>query len=98
MDLELTPQQDAIRDADGTICACFAGDCGHARAQDGNFPHEFHAALAEGGWPGIRMAEAAGFGMEGVTRAPSIPRNALIGPQVCLSYRLERVVNLPKSC
>jgi len=39
------------------------------RDQQGGFPHEFHKAMAEGGWLGITMPEEYGGAGLGVTEA-----------------------------
>jgi len=42
-----------VRTAIEKICARFGDDYWLARDRDGEFPHEFHRALADDGWLGI---------------------------------------------
>jgi acyl-CoA dehydrogenase len=59
----------AIREGVRAVCAKFGDDYWLARDEDGIFPHEFHRAMAEGGWLGITMPlECGGSGL-GVTEA-----------------------------
>jgi len=69
MDLSLTPQQAEIRESVLKVCARFGDDYWAARDREGHFPHEFHRAIAEGGWLGIAMPEAYGGSGLGVTEA-----------------------------
>jgi acyl-CoA dehydrogenase len=69
MDLSLTPQQVEIRESVLKICARFGDDYWAARDREGQFPHEFHRAIADGGWLGIAMPEAYGGSGLGVTEA-----------------------------
>lgn len=59
----------AIRDGVQAVCDRFGDDYWLARDEDGVFPNDFHAALAEGGWLGITMPEAYGGSGLGVTEA-----------------------------
>jgi acyl-CoA dehydrogenase len=66
MDFTLTDAQQEIREAILKICAGFGEDYWLERDRDGEFPHAFHRAIAEGGWLGIAMPEAysgAGLGI-----------------------------------
>jgi acyl-CoA dehydrogenase len=66
----LTTDQEALRAQILRLCARFDDAYWLARDRDGVFPHEFHAAMAEGGWLGIAMPEAyggAGLGMQEAT-------------------------------
>lgn len=58
-----------IRDGVAAVCEKFGDDYWLARDSDGVFPHEFHAALAEGGWLGITMPEEFGGSALGVAEA-----------------------------
>ena len=58
MDFDLTEQQRAIREAVRAVVSRFDADYWLARDDDGEFPHAFHAAMAEAGWLGITMPEA----------------------------------------
>jgi acyl-CoA dehydrogenase len=69
MDFEFSDDQRAVRDAAERICQDFPDSYWLARDEDGVFPHEFHAAMAEGGWLGIAMpVENGGAGL-GITEA-----------------------------
>jgi len=62
----LTEEQEELRAQVLRICAGFGDEYWLARDRDGLFPHEFHAAMAAGGWLGIAMPEeygGAGLGM-----------------------------------
>jgi acyl-CoA dehydrogenase len=66
MDFSLTQEQQAIGEAVSQICASFPSSYWRERDSDGVFPHEFHRAMAEGGWLGITMPEdlgGAGLGL-----------------------------------
>jgi acyl-CoA dehydrogenase len=65
----LTPAQQEIREAVAKVCARFGDDYWLARDADGEFPHDFHKALAEDGWLGIAMPEAYGGAGLGITEA-----------------------------
>jgi acyl-CoA dehydrogenase len=69
MDLSLTPAQEEIREAILKICARFGDDYWLAKDRDGGFPHDFHRAIADGGWLGIAMPEAYGGSGLGITEA-----------------------------
>lgn len=59
----------SIRDGVQAVCSQFPDDYWLARDEDGKFPLDFHAALAEGGWLGITMPEEYGGSGLGVTEA-----------------------------
>ncbi|MGD9862902.1 MAG: acyl-CoA dehydrogenase family protein [Pseudodonghicola sp.] len=65
----MTDDLQAIRDGVQAVCNRFGDDYWLARDDDGVFPHEFHAALAAGGWLGLTMPEAQGGAGLGVTEA-----------------------------
>src|SRR5690349_3599661 len=69
MDFELTPDQEAIRDAVAKICAGFDLDYWLKRDREGGFPLDFHAALARDGWLGIAMPQDYGGAGLGITEA-----------------------------
>jgi acyl-CoA dehydrogenase len=69
MDLSLTPAQQEIRDAVLKVCAGFGEDYWLERDGDGEFPHAFHRAIADGGWLGIAMPEAYGGAGLGIVEA-----------------------------
>ncbi|HEY4123081.1 MAG TPA: acyl-CoA dehydrogenase family protein [Rhizomicrobium sp.] len=69
MDIAYTEQQRAIEESVSKICARFDDDYWSTLDEEARFPHEFHKAMAEGGWLGITMpAEFGGAGL-GVTEA-----------------------------
>ena len=59
----------AIRDGVKAACAPFDDEYWLTRDDDGRFPHEFHRAMADGGWLGITMPEEYGGSGLGVTEA-----------------------------
>ncbi len=69
MDFSFTPEQVQLREAVEQLCARFDDGYWLARDRDGAFPHEFHAAVAEGGWLGIAMPEDYGGAGLGITEA-----------------------------
>jgi acyl-CoA dehydrogenase len=69
MDFALSPEQQAVRDAVGRICARFGDDYWLAHDRDGGFPFELHAALAADGWLGICIPEAYGGSGLGIADA-----------------------------
>jgi acyl-CoA dehydrogenase len=69
MDLSLTPAQQEIREAVFRICAGFGDDYWLSRDRDGEFPRDFHKALADAGWLGIAMPEAYGGAGLGIAEA-----------------------------
>src|ERR1700693_1039337 len=69
IDFALSLDQEAVRDAIAKICARFDEDYWLKRDREGGFPHDFHQALAAGGWLGIAMPEAYGGSGLGITEA-----------------------------
>lgn len=69
MDFDLTEDQRAIQQAVRAVVQKFDADYWLERDDDGEFPHAFHAAMAEAGWLGITMPEAYGGAGLGVTEA-----------------------------
>jgi acyl-CoA dehydrogenase len=65
----LSPDQQNIRDAILKQCAQFGDDYWLARDADGEFPSEFHMAMAKSGWLGIAMPESVGGAGLGITEA-----------------------------
>ena len=74
MDLTLTPEQDAIRDLAGRVCADFSDSYWLRKDEEAAFPHEFHRAVAEAGLLGIAMPEAVGGSGLGITEAAVVMR------------------------
>jgi len=58
-----------VRDAIEKICARFGDDYWLKRDSDGEFPHEFHRALASDGWLGVCIPESYGGSGLGVSEA-----------------------------
>jgi acyl-CoA dehydrogenase len=69
MTFALTPEQLEIRDAVARLCERFGDDYWLKKDTDGGFPHEFHQAMAEGGWLGVAMPEEYGGAGLGITEA-----------------------------
>ncbi len=69
MDFSLTEDQQAVCDAVQKICADFDDDYWLAHDKSGEFPEDFHYAIAAGGWLGIAMPEEYGGAGLGVTEA-----------------------------
>ncbi|WP_417722506.1 acyl-CoA dehydrogenase family protein [Salipiger sp.] len=59
----------SIRDGVRGVVSRFDADYWLDRDDDGKFPHEFHKAMADGGWLGITMPEEYGGTGLGVTEA-----------------------------
>jgi len=67
MDFSLTSEQEAIWDAVSAICENFDADYWLERDRNGDFPLDFHKAIADAGWLGICMPEeygGAGLGIQ----------------------------------
>ena len=60
---------DAIREGVRAVCTQFGDDYWLERDDTGQFPREFHRAMADGGWLGITMPEEYGGSGLGVTEA-----------------------------
>src|SRR5688500_8457399 len=69
MNFDLTEDQLAVRAAIEKVCAPFGDDYWLDRDTTGEFPHEFHAAMARDGWLGICMPEEHGGAGLGITEA-----------------------------
>src|SRR5215510_12468967 len=67
--MALTPALQEIREAILKICAKFGDDYWLAKDRDGDFPHDFHRALADAGWLGIAIPETYGGAGLGITEA-----------------------------
>jgi acyl-CoA dehydrogenase len=72
MTFALTQDQLEIRDAVARLCARFGDDYWLKKDEEGGFPHEFHRAMAEGGWLGIAMPEEFGGSGLGITEAAAV--------------------------
>jgi acyl-CoA dehydrogenase len=64
-----TEDLQALREGVRAVVRRFDDEYWLARDEDGQFPFEFHRAMAEGGWLGITMPEAYGGSGLGVTEA-----------------------------
>ncbi len=62
-------ERNAIREGVRAVVSKFDDDYWLARDEDGEFPREFHRAMAEAGWLGITMPEEYGGAGLGVTEA-----------------------------
>src|SRR6202167_100228 len=69
IDFALTDLQQSVRAAIEKICARFGDDYWLARDRDGEFPDEFHGALAADGWLGVCIPEAYGGSGLGIAEA-----------------------------
>lgn len=67
-------QLNAIREGICAVMARFSDEYWLERDEDGVFPHEFHRAMAEGGWLGITMPSEHGGANLGVTEAAVMMR------------------------
>ena len=72
MTFALTEDQLEIREAVARLCTRFGDDYWLKKDEEGSFPHEFHQAMAEGGWLGIAMPEAFGGAGLGITEAAAV--------------------------
>lgn len=79
MDIAYSGQHRAIEESIGKICARFGDDYWSGLDEEARFPHEFHMAMADGGWLGIAMpAEYGGSGL-GVTEAAIMMHAVALG-------------------
>jgi acyl-CoA dehydrogenase len=69
VDIAYSEQQRAIEENVGKICARFGDDYWSTLDEEARFPHEFHKAMADGGWLGIAMPPEYGGAGLGVTEA-----------------------------
>ncbi len=69
MEFSLTEEQQAIRESVAKTCADFDDAYWLDHDRSGDFPEEFHQAMAAGGWLGITMPEAFGGAGLGLTEA-----------------------------
>ncbi|HXP03406.1 MAG TPA: acyl-CoA dehydrogenase family protein [Stellaceae bacterium] len=72
MSFALTAEQLEIRDVVARLCTRFGDDYWLKKDSEGGFPHEFHRAMAEGGWLGIAMPEEFGGAGLGITEAAAV--------------------------
>ncbi len=69
MDFTLTEEQHAIVENVEALCARFNDGYWREKEQTGDFPFDFHSAMAEAGWLGITMPEEFGGAGLGVVEA-----------------------------
>lgn len=69
MDFSISDDHRAIRDGVNAVVRRFDDDYWLARDDDGEFPREFHRAMADAGWLGITMPQEYGGAGLGVTEA-----------------------------
>lgn len=69
MDFSINEDHRAIRDGVNAVMKQFDDDYWLARDEDGEFPREFHRAMADAGWLGITMPTEYGGAGLGVTEA-----------------------------
>ncbi len=69
MDFSVSEDHTAIRDGVAAVVKRFDDEYWLARDEDGEFPREFHRAMADAGWLGITMPTEYGGAGLGVTEA-----------------------------
>jgi acyl-CoA dehydrogenase len=69
IDFALSELQQSVRAAVEKICARFGDDYWLTRDRDGQFPHDFHRALAADGWLGVCIPQAYGGSGLGIAEA-----------------------------
>ena len=69
MDFALSEEQSRIREAIAKLCSGFPDDYWLERDREGEFPADFHQAMARDGWLGIAMPEQYGGAGLGITEA-----------------------------
>src|SRR5436853_5009215 len=69
MDFSFSPEQQQIRESILKLCARFDDAYWLAKDRAGEFPHDFHAAVAKAGWLGISMPTDFGGAGLGITEA-----------------------------
>ena len=69
MSFALTPNSWRSATAVARLCERFGDDYWLKKDTEGGFPHEFHRAMAEGGWLGVAMPEEYGGSGLGITEA-----------------------------
>ncbi|HEV7458080.1 MAG TPA: acyl-CoA dehydrogenase family protein [Roseococcus sp.] len=84
MTFELTAGQAEIRAQMLKLCASFGDDYWLRKEREASFPHEFHAAIAKGGWLGIAMPEEYGGGGLGISEA-AVMMQAVAESGACMS-------------
>ena len=74
MNFQFTPEQLQIQDAIEKLCKPFDAEYWLKKDQQGDFPFDFHKALADAGWLGIAMPTEYGGAGLGITEAALMMR------------------------
>lgn len=69
MDFSFNEAQRDIRDGIDKLMLGFGDDYWRRQDESGEFPHDFHKAMADAGWLGVAMPEAYGGAGLGITEA-----------------------------
>src|SRR5689334_22435942 len=69
MDFSLTPEQVKIQEAIAKLCERFPDEYWLKRDNEGEFPSDFHQAMAKDGWLGVAMPEEFGGSGLGIQEA-----------------------------
>ena len=81
---QLTPEQQALKDAISALCQRFDDDYWRDHDKRGAFPEEFYRSIAQDGWLGIAMPEPYGGAGQGITEA-SLVVQAVAASGACAS-------------
>jgi acyl-CoA dehydrogenase len=68
-DFRFSEDQLAIRDAVAKLCSAYGDEYWRGHDETGDFPQEFVADMAKGGWLGIAMPQEVGGAGLGLTEA-----------------------------
>jgi acyl-CoA dehydrogenase len=74
MNFQFSPEQLQIQDAIEKLCKPFDAEYWLKKDQSGDFPFDFHKALADAGWLGIAMPQEYGGAGLGITEAALMMR------------------------
>jgi acyl-CoA dehydrogenase len=74
MNFQFSPEQTQIADAIEKLCKPFDAEYWLKKDQSGDFPFDFHKALADAGWLGIAMPQEYGGAGLGITEAALMMR------------------------
>jgi acyl-CoA dehydrogenase len=74
VDFSFTSEQQAIGEAVAKLCERFGPQYWLERDRRAEFPHDFHAAIAQAGWLGIAMPQEAGGSGLGIIEAAVMMR------------------------
>jgi acyl-CoA dehydrogenase len=84
MDFSFSTDQEEIRQEILKLCGTFDDEYWLKKDKEGGFPHDFHKAIADGGWLGIAMPPEVGGAGLGVTEA-ALMMQAVAESGACLS-------------